>query len=477
MSSEDTEKGPMHGFATQVGTHAGNAGRWADTHVPGGKKAFWIVIGLLLLGLLIWAIRPGANEGTSNGRFGAGGPMPVGVATATSRDVNITLNALGTVTPLATVTVRPQVSGNIKSINFEEGQMVKAGDVLAVIDPRTYIAALDQARGALEKDVATLQNARVDMKRYTDLYAQKAVSQQIYATQVATVRQDEGVITSDKANVEAAEINLGYTKITSPVAGRVGLRQVDVGNLVQAGQTNEIVVVTQLRPISVLFTVPEDYIDSIMDRVNGGAKLQVQAYDRSQSKLLSTGVLATVDNEIDVTTGTVKLRAMFDNPDMMLFPNQFVNTKLLINTLHNQIVVPAAAIQRGAEGAFVYVVGADKTVSIRTVTPGPADGDRTSITKGLNAGETVVVDGADRLRDGSEVTIPAKGKAGMTPAPSAQQSPERSARFQHVLQSLPADQRDKLMKMSPDDRRAWFRAHRGQFHIHGGDGGSFGGGQ
>jgi multidrug efflux system membrane fusion protein len=477
MSSEDTEKGPLHGFTTQVGTHAGNAGRWADTHVPGGKKAFWIVIGLLLLGLLIWAIRPGANEGTNSGRFGANGPMPVGVATAASGDVNITLNALGTVTPLATVTVRPQVNGNIQSINFQEGQMVKAGDVLAVIDPRPYIAALDLARGTLAKDVATLQNAKVDLQRYAALWAQKAVSQQIYATQVATVRQDEGVIVSDKANVESAEINLGYTKITSPVAGRVGLRQVDVGNLVQAGQTNEIVVVTELQPISVLFTVPEDYIDSIMDRVNGGAKLQVQAYDRSQSKLLSTGVLATVDNEIDVTTGTVKLRAMFDNPDMMLFPNQFVNTKLLINTLHNQIVVPAAAIQRGAEGAFVYVVGADKTVSIRTVTPGPADGDRTSITKGLNAGELVVVDGADRLRDGSEVTIPAKGKAGMTPAPSAPGGQPDAARLQRMLSHLPPDVRAQVEKMTPDQRHAWFKAHRGQFHHHGGGGGgSFGGG-
>jgi multidrug efflux system membrane fusion protein len=468
MSSEDTEKGPLqgayHSVTTQVGTYAGSAGRWADAHVPGGKKAFWIAIGLLLLILLIWAIRPSSTESTHPGRFGLGGPMPVGVANAVSGDINITLNALGTVTPLATVTVRPQVSGNIQSINFQEGQMVKAGDVLAIIDPRTYIAALDQARGTLAKDVATLQNAQVDLKRYAALWAQKAVSQQIYATQIATVRQDEGVITSDKANVESAEINLGYTKITTPVAGRVGLRQVDVGNLVTSGQTNEIVVVTELQPISVLFTVPEDYIDQIMDRVNAGAKLQVQAYDRSQSKLLATGTLATVDNEIDVTTGTVKLRAMFDNPDMSLFPNQFVNAKLLINTLHNQIVVPSAAVQRGAEGTFVYVVGADKTVSMRTVTLGPTDDDKVSITKGLKAGEMVVVDGADRLRDGSQVSIPALGKAGMAPAASTSTQGGHSARLQKMLQSLPADERDKVMKMSPEDRRAWFHAHRGQFH-------------
>jgi multidrug efflux system membrane fusion protein len=464
MSSEETDKGPMHGpvrnFTTQLGSYAGNAGRWADAHVPGGQKVLWIILGLILLVLLIWAIRPASD--TAQSRFGEGGPMPVGVAKAVSGDIDITLNALGTVTPLATVTVRPQVSGDIRSINFQEGQMVKAGDVLAIIDPRPYIAALDLAKGTLAKDVAALKNAKVDLARYQALWAQKAVSQQILATQAATVGQDEGVVTSDKANVESAQINLGYTKITSPVAGRVGLRQVDVGNLVQAGQTNEIVVVTELQPISVLFTVPEDYIDQIMDRVNTGAKLQVQAFDRSQAKLLSTGTLATVDNEIDVTTGTVKLRAMFDNPDMSLFPNQFVNTKLLINTLHNQIVVPTAAIQRGAQGSYLWVVGADKTVSMRTVTDGPTDGTKTSITKGLAAGETVVVDGADRLRDGSEISIPALGKAGMPPPAS------KSQRLQRVLSHLPASERAQVEKMTPEQRRAWFRAHHGQFHHGGG---------
>ncbi|HEY1838276.1 MAG TPA: MdtA/MuxA family multidrug efflux RND transporter periplasmic adaptor subunit [Rhizomicrobium sp.] len=464
MSSEETDKGPMHGpvrnFTTQLGSYAGNAGRWADAHVPGGQKVLWIILGLILLVLLIWAIRPASD--TAQSRFGEGGPMPVGVAKAVSGDIDITLNALGTVTPLATVTVRPQVSGDIRSINFQEGQMVKAGDVLAIIDPRPYIAALDLAKGTLAKDVAALKNAKVDLARYQALWAQKAVSQQILATQAATVGQDEGVVTSDKANVESAQINLGYTKITSPVAGRVGLRQVDVGNLVQAGQTNEIVVVTELQPISVLFTVPEDYIDQIMDRVNTGAKLQVQAFDRSQAKLLSTGTLATVDNEIDVTTGTVKLRAMFDNPDMSLFPNQFVNTKLLINTLHNQIVVPTAAIQRGAQGSYLWVVGADKTVSMRTVTDGPTDGTKTSITKGLAAGETVVVDGADRLRDGSEISIPALGKAGMPPPAS------KSQRLQRMLSHLPASERAQVEKMTPEQRRAWFRAHHGQFHHGGG---------
>ena len=464
MSSEDAQK---HSFG-QVGTATGNAGRWADAHIPGGQKVLWILLGLLLLGALLYALHPNANEGARQ-RFGLNGAMPVGVAKAASGDINITLNALGTVTPLATVTVRPQVSGNIQSINFTEGQMVKAGDVLAVIDPRPYIAALDQARGALEKDVATLQNAKVDLARYQALWAQKAVSQQILATQVATVRQDEGVITSDKANVETAEINLGYTKITSPVAGRVGLRQVDVGNLVTSGQSNQIVVVTELHPISVLFTVPEDNIDAIMDRVNTGAKLQVQAFDRAQSKLLATGTLATVDNEVDVTTGTVKLRAMFDNPDMSLFPNQFVNTKLLVNTLHDQVVVPSAAIQRGAQGSYLWVVGADKTVSMRSVTTGSTDGDKVGIAKGLKIGETVVIDGADRLRDGDEVSIPAMGKAGMAPAASADGQPN-AARLQRMLSHLPPDERAQVQKMTPEQRHAWFKANRGQFGHHGGGG-------
>lgn len=467
MSSEDAQKNHFG--------YAGTAGRWADAHIPGGQKVLWILLGLLLLFGFLYLLHPNANEGARQ-RFGLNGPMPVGVAKAVSGDIDITLNALGTVTPLATVTVRPQVSGTIRSINFTEGQMVKAGDVLAIIDPRPYIAALDQARGALAKDVATLQNAQVDLKRYQALWAQKAVSQQTLATQVATVRQDEGIVVSDKANVETAEINLGYTKITSPVAGRVGLRQVDVGNLVEAGQTNEIVVVTQLQPISVLFTVPEDYIDQIMDRVNTGAKLQVQAFDRSQSKLLATGVLATVDNEVDVTTGTVKLRGMFDNPDMSLFPNQFVNTKLLINTLHNQIVVPSAAIQNGAQGAYVWVVGSDKTVSMRTVTPGATDGTKVAIAKGLSAGEIVVIDGADRLRDGSDVCIPAgkscsqSGVSSSGASATASNGQPNSARFQRMLSRLPPDERAQVEKMTPDQRRAWFKAHRGQFH-HNSDGG------
>jgi multidrug efflux system membrane fusion protein len=407
MSSQGTEKnwfGATFAHAwTRAGAYSGRATRWSAAHLPGGAKALWGGVGLLLLLALLWAIQPG-QQAQRMGR-GFGGPMPVGTSTVSRGDVAITLNALGTVTPLATVTVRPQVSGQILRFHFEEGQMVRAGELLAEIDPRAYRAAYDQAKGQLERDKATLANARIDLKRQQDLYAKEATSQQALATQQALVRSTAATVKSDQAALETAAINLGYTRITSPVAGRAGLRQVDVGNLVQAGQTNGVVVVTQLQPISVLFSLPEDDIDEVMARVRTGATLTVDAYDRGQTQKLASGKLATVDNVIDPTTGTVKLRAMFDNPNGELFPNQFVNVRLLVNTLHNQVWVPASAIERGSQGAYVYVVQSDNTVAMRTIALGPQDGDHVAIVKGLNPGERVVTDGADRLRDGSAVTI------------------------------------------------------------------------
>jgi membrane fusion protein, multidrug efflux system len=412
MNDRPTDKKYSDVFAERIRPHAERlrphierTRQWATQHLPGGERTLWIALGVVVLILFIWAISPGTNQPTSH-RFGAGGPMPVGIAKVESRDIAITMNALGTVTPLATVTVKPQVSGELVKLDFAEGQMVAAGDVLAEIDPRSYQAALDQANGQLLRDQAQLANAELDLNRYRTLLKENSIAKQQVDTQAATVRQDDAIVKADGATVETAAINLGYTRIVSPVAGRVGLRQVDIGNIVQPGATTGIAVVTQLQPISVLFSVPEDSIDAIMARMNSGATLTVDAYDRGQTQKLASGALSTVDNQIDTTTGSVKLRAMFANTDNGLFPNQFVNMRLLVNTLHNQTAVPSAAIQRGASGSFVYVVNADSTVSMRTVTAGITDGDHVAINSGLRPGETVVVDGADRLSDGAPVLLP-----------------------------------------------------------------------
>lgn len=375
----------------------------------------WIILALLLIGLLVWRIHASATATTlTGGRFGQNGVLTVGVAKASTGDIALTLNALGTVTPLATVTVRAQVSGTLNKISFTEGQMVKAGEVLALVDPRSYQAALDQAKGNLQRDQAQLANARIDLTRYQGLLTENLVSHQQYDTQGALVKQFEAAIVTDQAAVEAAQLNLDYCRITSPLSGRVGLRQVDPGNLIQASAATGIAVVTQLQPISVLFTVPEDSLTQLMQRLRSGAKLEVDAYDRAETRKLASGMLSTADNEIDTTTGTLKLRAAFDNSDVSLFPNQFVNVRLLLDTLHDQTVIPGAALQNGASGTFVYIVNADNTVSMRKVSTGSTDGDRVAITQGLTPGDTVVVDGADQLRDGARIAL--AGAPAATPA-------------------------------------------------------------
>jgi multidrug efflux system membrane fusion protein len=422
----------------------------------------WIVLGLILLVLFVWAILPGSNVGGRRG-LGEGGPQPVGVAKAARGDIDVTLDALGTVTPLATVTVRPQVSGQLLHVAFQEGQLVKAGDLLAEIDPRSFQAALDQARGQLARDSALLANARVDLKRNQALFAAKATSQQALATQAAQVKQYEGVVLSDRANVESAAINLGYTHIVAPVSGLAGLRQVDVGNFVSAGQATGVVVVTQLEPMSVLFTIPEDNVGDVISRLKSGAAPSVIAYDRGQTVKLATGTLLAVDSQVDTTTGTVKLRALFDNKDGALFPNQFVNVRLLVDTLHGQTVVPASAIQRGASGVYVFVVKPDNMVAMRAVTLGPQQGDRVSIVKGLNVGETVVTDGGDRLREGAEVTIPSGQKVDASVAPPKEASaPAQSVQSgrRALFRKLTPDECAKLKAMSQEDARAWRRDHR-----------------
>lgn len=369
------------------------------------RRTVLIVAGVFLTILLVWLLWPGGKTHTGLNKDANMEPVPVGVASARTADIHVTLDALGAVTPLATVIVKPQVSGILDKITFKEGQMVRAGDLLAEIDPRPFQAALDQAKGALARDQAQYENAKIDLARYQSLWAQKAISQQILATQEALVRTDAGNIEADRGAVEAAAVNLGFCKITSPVAGRVGLRQVDLGNYVQVGVTTGIVAVTELQPISVLFTVPEDNLPALTQRIQSGAEIPVDAYDRAQQTKLATGHLSNMDNQVDPTTGTVKMRALFDNSDGHLFPQQFVNVRILVNTLQGQTAVPVAAIQHGASGDFVFLVRPDRTVAMRGVALGPVDGSLVAVKRGLSAGDGVVVDGADRLRDSSRIVV------------------------------------------------------------------------
>lgn len=407
-------------------------GSLAESRPRRSKKLWWILGGVALLILIVIGARyRAAHQAAAVGRFGLGGPSTVGVARAVTGNVPVIINALGTVTPLATVTIRPQVNGTLVKIAFTEGQLVKAGDLLAQIDPAPYQAALDQAVGQLKRDQAALANAKIDEDRYKTLVDQNSVSEQTYATQKATVNQDEATVAADQATVESARLNLNYCRITSPVPGRVGLRQVDLGNLMQAN-TTEIVVVTQMQPMTVLFTVPEDNLTEVLTRLRTGDKLTVDAYDRSLTNKIASGTLSTADNEIDTTTGTLKLRANFDNSKLELFPNQFVNVQLLVDTLRNQIVVPGAALQQGSSGSYVYVVNANSTVSMRSVTTGMSSGEQIAVTNGLMPGETVVVDGADQLRDGARVTVPSAASLGGGPNAAA-------SRHMHGPGSGPSD--------------------------------------
>ena len=364
------------------------------------------------------------------GHGAQGGPVSVSVATAATGDIRLLIPALGTVTPLATVTVRTQISGVLQKIAFTEGQLVHQGDSLAQIDPRPYEAALQQMQGNLRRDQALLADARLDLKRYEGLIKEDSIAQQQLDTQRALVDQYEGTLESDKGQVQTAQVNLLYTHIVSPVTGRAGLRQIDQGNYVTPGDTNGIVVINQLRPITVIFPIPEDNVPALVSRMHG-APLDVAAYDRTNSAKLADGKLLTIDNQIDVTTGTVKLRAQFDNADGLLFPNQFVNIQLLQEVLRNQIIIPNAAVRRGAPNGvastFVYVVKPDHTVSVRPVTLGVVDGERVAVTKGLAVGEIVVTEGGDRLRDDATVQLPGAAATGEA-APGAAAPAARGAK-------------------------------------------------
>jgi membrane fusion protein, multidrug efflux system len=333
--------------------------------------------------------------------------VPVVAAPARSRDMGVYITGLGSVTPLNTVTIHTRVDGQLLSVRFEEGQLVKSGDLLAEIDPRPFEAQLTQYLGQLARDQALLDNAHLDLERYQTLSAQDAIPKQQLDTQQSLVRQYEGAVKNDQGLIESIRVQLVYCRITSPIGGRVGLRQVDPGNIVHAADTGGIVVITQLQPIAVVFTIPEDAIPAVLDKLQHGARMRVDAYDREQRRQLATGSLLTIDNQVDPTTGTVKLKATFPNTDGRLFSSQFVNARLLLDVKRNATVVPAAAVQRGARGAFVYVVKPDRSVAVRPVTVGVADGDDVAIDAGLTVGEPVVVDGADRLRDGAAVTVQA----------------------------------------------------------------------
>jgi multidrug efflux system membrane fusion protein len=374
---------------------------------------------LLAAGLAYLAYPRQAAQPARGGRFASTGPMPVGVAAAQKGDMPILFTGLGTVTPLATVTVKTQINGQLVQIGFQEGQLVHKGDFLAEIDPRPYQAALDQMQGQLLRDQALLRTAQVDLARYRTLVEQDSIAKQTYDTQVELVRQDDGTVKTDQALVDNARLNLNYCHIVSPVTGRVGLRQVDQGNYVQTSDASGLVVITQVQPITVIFTLPEDNLPPVLKRLRAGVTLTVTAYDRSQQTKLATGTLTTMDNQIDVTTGTVKLRAQFANEDEGLFPNQFVNIELLVDTQHDSLIVPTSAIQRGAPGTFVYAVQPDSTVKVVPVKLGASANDRVVIASGLDSGAKVVIDGADKLRDGAKVALAAEPGAADAGAPAA----------------------------------------------------------
>lgn len=352
-------------------------------------------------------------------RIGQGQPTPVGIATAAKGDIPIVIRALGTVTPINTVTVKTQITGQLVQVEFTEGQPVKKGDLLAVVDPRPYEVALQNAQGTLAKDEALLKNAQIDLQRYATLVKQDSIARQQYDTQAALVRQYEAQLITDRAIVDNAQLNLTYTRIIAPVTGRIGLRLVDQGNYVTMGDATGICVITQMQPMSVMFTIPEDSLPLVRKRMREGATLAVTALDRAQKNQLAQGKLATIDNQIDTTTGTVKMRAVFDNADEALFPNQFVNVRLLADTVKDATTVPVAAIQRGQPGTFVYLVKADDTVTIRVIEVGATDGEKVAILKGLELGDQVVIDGVDRLRDGAKIRRPGSAPRGGSERPVA----------------------------------------------------------
>jgi len=363
----------------------------------------------------------GGKAGSKKGR-GAGGPVPVSVETVKRGNMGVYIQALGTVTSVYTATITSRVAGQLMEVDYKEGQIVHKGDLLAVIDPRPYTAAVVQAQGQLVRDQALLENAKIDLKRYAEAMSQNAIPEQTYATQQATVHQDEGTVTLDQGNLDAAKVNVDYTRITAPIDGRVGLRQLDPGNIVTANGTQALAIIAQLQPITVIFTMAEDYISEVTSQLRAGRTLTVQALDRDDSTVLGEGTVLTVDNQIDATTGTVKVRASFANKDYKLFPNQFVNAKLLVKTLSGVNIIPTAAIQRNNDVSFVYTVDEGNKVHSHNIQIATTNGLSAAVT-GVNVGDELVTDGFDKLIENATVRIrPAAGAAKSAGSPAESQT-------------------------------------------------------
>ena len=384
------------------------------------RKWVWLEVFVLVLmgGAIWWHYHHNGKSvasGASSGRFGASDrSQPVSVATVQQRDIRVTVNAIGTIAANNTAVVRARVDGELKAIFFKEGQSVQAGQPLAQIDPRPFQIALTQAQGTLARDQALLRNAQLDLQRYRDLLAKDAAPKQQADTQEALVQQLQGTVLSDQANVDNAQLQLSYTRVLAPISGLTGLKQADLGNIVHAADANGLVSITQTQPVNLVFSVPDVNLPRIRQQLNANTAMRVEARDRDQKTLLAEGRVSSTDNAIDTTTGTIRVKAQFANKDNSLFPNQFVNVRLQLNTITGGLAVPSAAVQRGAPGTFVYVAADNGVVAMRLVKAGAADGDWVAIESDLKAGDKVVTDGADRLRDGAtvEVIAPSKDNAG-----------------------------------------------------------------